>query len=100
MTPPHTLVRRRRLAKKMRNPCVPTSFTQSTCAASYDLPDRPSRAIPMCDAAESVLPCYRLVLVLVADPVLCPGDNLLVRLESSDTAERVPAGTWLAFTCW
>jgi hypothetical protein len=85
------------LAKKMRNQCVPTSYTQTPqCTASYATPDGLSKAIPVCDATESVVPCYSLV----SDQNLCPGDAYLVHLNRGIGAtDQVPAGTWLVFTC-
>jgi len=85
------------LAKKMHNQCVPTSFTQAgQCTATYESPDGSMKAIPVCDASESVIPCY----TLVSDPGLCPGDNYLVHLNRGlAAAEPVPAGTWLIFGC-
>lgn len=85
------------IAKKMHNQCVPTSFTQaSQCSASYESPDGTTRAIPVCDASESVVPCY----TLVPDQNTCPGDNYLVHLNRGlAAADPVPAGTWLIFTC-
>jgi hypothetical protein len=84
------------LAKKMRNQCVPTSFTlATTCLATYDLPDGTSRSIGLCDASAQTVPCY----TLVTDQVTCPGDNLLVHLERGGSVDRVPAGTFLTFTC-
>jgi hypothetical protein len=85
------------LAKKMHNQCVPTSFTQTgQCSASYESPDGTLKAIPVCDATESVVPCF----TLVTDPNTCPGDNYLVHLNRGLAAtDPVPAGTWLIFTC-
>jgi hypothetical protein len=85
------------IAKKMRNQCVPTSFTwASQCSATYESPDGSRQPIPMCDASESVVPCY----TLVSDPELCPGDNYLVHLNRGlAAADPVPAGTWLIFGC-
>jgi len=85
------------LSKKMRNQCVPTSYTQTPqCTASYATPDGLSKSIPVCDATESVVPCYSLV----SDQNLCPGDAYLVHLNRGiGAADQVPAGTWLVFTC-
>jgi hypothetical protein len=85
------------LAKKMRNQCVPTSYTQTPqCAASYDTPDGAQEAIPVCDVTESLVPCYSLV----NDQNLCPGDAYLVHLNRGTSATgQVPAGTWLVFSC-
>jgi hypothetical protein len=85
------------LSKKMRNQCVPTSYTQTPqCTASYETPDGAAKAIPVCDATESVVPCYSLV----SDQNLCPGDASLVHLNRGTGAtDQVPAGTWLVFSC-
>jgi hypothetical protein len=85
------------IAKKMHNQCVPTSFTQAgQCTASYESPDGSLKAIGLCDATESVVPCYSLV----SDQALCPGDNYLVHLNRGMGAtDPVPAGTWLIFSC-
>ena len=87
------------LSRKMRNQCVPTSYTQAAqCTAAYATPDGAQKAIPMCDAdaSESVVPCY----TLVPDQNLCPGDANLVHLNRGSAATgQVPAGTWLVFSC-
>jgi hypothetical protein len=85
------------LSKKMRNQCVPTSYTQTNqCTATYATPDGTEKAIPLCDASESVVPCYSLV----SDQTTCPGDAYLVHLNrGTDTGHPLPAGTWLVFSC-
>jgi hypothetical protein len=85
------------LSKKMRNQCVPTSYTQTPqCTATYATPDGAQKAIPVCDATESVVSCYSLV----SDQNLCPGDANLVHLNRGSTATgQVSAGTWLVFGC-
>ena len=85
------------MAKKMHNQCVPASYTQAPqCAGSYAAPDGAPTAIALCDATESVVPCYSLV----NDQNLCPGEAYLVHVNrGSAGAGQVPAGTWLIFTC-
>ena len=85
------------MAKKMHNQCAPTSYTLAPqCTASYAGPDGIPTAISLCDATESVVPCYSLV----NDQNLCPGDAYLVHVNrGSAGAGQVPAGTWLIFTC-
>ena len=84
------------LSRKMRNQCVPTSYTQAECAANYATPDGAPKAITLCDATESVVPCYSLV----SDQNLCPGEAYLVHLNRGIGAtEQIPAGTWLVFSC-
>ena len=84
------------LARKMRNQCVPTSYTQVQCAASYATLEGAAKAIPVCDATESIVPCYSLV----SDQNVCPGDAYLVHWNRGIGAtDQEPAGTWLVFSC-
>jgi hypothetical protein len=85
------------LSKKMRNQCVPTAYAQgAACKSTYMTPDMEEKAIPLCDASKSIIPCYDLV----SDQVTCPGDNLLVHLNrGSAEAAQISAGTWLVFSC-
>jgi len=84
------------LSRKMHNQCVPTSYTQAQCSASYASPNGAPKAIPLCDATESVAPCYSLV----SDQNLCPGDAYLVHMNRGIGAtDQIPAGTWLVFSC-
>jgi hypothetical protein len=84
------------LSRKMHNQCVPTSYTQVACSASYATPEGTLNAISLCDATESVVPCYSLV----PDQNVCPGDAFLVHLNRGIGATaQIPAGTWLVFGC-
>lgn len=85
------------IAKKMHNQCVPTAFAEGKgCTAAVELVDGSRTTVAVCDAAQTVVPCY----TLVSDSTICPDGTYLVRLNrGADGAAPIPAGTWLIFTC-
>jgi len=91
------------MARKMQNLCLPAVFTQyNACTANYLVPDNAGNDvldpdfIPVCDAQESVDPCYRLV----SEPTLCPGTDFLVQLDrGSASGDPITPGTKIQFRC-
>ena len=92
-----------KLAKQVQKRCLPASFAQHTgCTAHFMVPftasdgtggySQQAGAIPSCDSAQSVTPCY----AVTSDTPTCDSGEFLVQVTGGST---LTPGTMLEFTC-